>query len=190
MAGMPLRRKLVAELERRAQAMADEIGEPAGPLDYLHDRIAAGASMRDITIELGAAVGHKLAANSGIVTAWVNSTPEGRAMLAQARSLAAHALAEATIDILEEADEDKQALMKAKMRAENNRWLASKWNRKDYGEQPQVQINQIDIGQLHIDAMRQRRIEIGDTTPSLALPALAAVEGADYELMPAEPGNG
>jgi hypothetical protein len=76
------------------------------------------------------------------------------------------------------------------MRAENNRWLASKWNRKDYGEQPQVQINQIDIGQLHIDAMRQRRIEIGDTTPSLALPALAAVEGADYELMPAEPGNG
>jgi hypothetical protein len=184
MAGQPLKRKLIEELERRAALMTDEHGEPCGPLDVIHDWVAAGRTMRDLTIDVGKDVGHKLSASSGILTTWVNSTPEGRAMLAQAREIAAHALAEETLDILEQADEDKNALTKAKLRAENNRWLASKYNRRDYGETPQVQINQYDIGQLHIDAMRQRRLETGDQTPSLSLPP--AVEGQDYEVLPPE----
>lgn len=187
MAGMPLKRKLVAELERRAVGMTEEVGEPCGPLDVVHDWVAAGRTLKDLTIELGKAVGHNLSASTGILTTWVNSTPEGRAMLAQAREIAAHVLAEETQDILDEADEDKEALMKAKLRAENNRWLASKWNRPVYGEQtPQVALS-FDIGQLHIDAMRQRRLETGDQTPSLAIP------GKDYEMLPAgepEPGGG
>jgi hypothetical protein len=186
MAGQPLKRKLIEELERRAAALAEETGEPCSPLDVIHDWVAAGRTMRDLTIELGRAVGHQLSASSGILTTWVNGTPEGRAMLAQARQIAAHALAEETMDILEDADDDKLALLKAKLRAENNRWLAGKWNREAYGETPQVQVNnnRFDIGQLHIDAMRQRRIETGDTTPTLALPA--AIEGADYEVMPTQ----
>lgn len=186
MAGQPLKRKLIAELERRAQAATEERGEPVTVFDYISEWVSGGQTMRDLTLALGRAVGHDLAASSGILTTWVNGTPEGRQMLIDARANAAHVLAEETIDILDEADEDKQALQKAKLRAENHRWLAGKWNRKDYGEQPQVQINNhLDIGQLHIDAMRQRRIEEGDATPSLAIP------GRDYELLPAgepEPG--
>jgi hypothetical protein len=188
MAGQPLKRKLIEELERQAAEMSEEHGEPLGPLDVIHDWIAAGRTMRDLTIEVGKKVGHKLSASSGILTTWVNSTPEGRAMLAQARKIAASALAEETVDILENADETKEALTKAKLRAENNRWLASKYDRETYGESaPQVALS-FDIGQLHIDAMRQRRIETGDTTPTLALPAR---EGEDYEVLPpaAEPGN-
>lgn len=182
MAGQPLKRKIIEELDRRAIALSEERGEPLGALDVVHDWVAAGRTMKDLLFELGRAVGHRFTESNGMLTVWVNSTPEGRAMLAQARELAAHELAEETVDILDRADEDKSALMKAKLRAENNRWLASKWNRKDYGETPPTVALSFDIGQLHIDAMRQRRIEMGDVSPTLALPA---PEGADYEILPA-----
>jgi hypothetical protein len=181
LAGQPLKRKIVEELERRAQAMSEEQGEPVTALDVVHDWVAAGRTMIDLAADVGKSIGHNLA-SSGVLTTWVHSTPGGKAMMAQAREIAAHALAEETVQILEDADEDKSALLKARLRAENNRWLASKWNRRDYGETPQVQVNNFDIGQLHIDAMRQRRLETGDTTPTLALPA--AVEGQDYEVLP------
>ena len=185
MAGQPLKRKLVDELERRAARMSEEQGEPLSALDVIHDWVASGRTMKDLTAELGKAIGHNLQ-SSGVLTTWVHSQPGGKALLAQARELASHALVEETIDILDDAEDTKTGLMRAKLRAENNRWLAGKWNRKDYGEQPAQVAVTFDIGQLHIDAMRQRRIEQGDTTPTLALPA---VEGQDYELLPAEPGG-
>jgi hypothetical protein len=181
LAGHPIKRKLIKELERRAQAMADETGEVCGPLDVIHDWVASGGTLLDLTLDCGKKVGANLSERSSILSTWVNSTAEGRAMLSQAREIASHAMVEEAMDIVDSADETKEALAKAKLRAEQRQWLASKWNRQTYGETPQVQINQFDIGQLHIDAMRQRRIETGDTTPTLALPA--AVEGQDYEVV-------
>lgn len=182
MAGRPLRTKLIEELERRAIELGVERGEELGPLDYIYDRVSSGTTMRDLTLEVGKACGHNLAASSGILTNWVNSTPDGQEMLRRARANAAHILAEEAGDIIDEADDSKLGLMRAKLKVEQHRWLAGKWNRRDYGEQPQVQINNnLDIGQLHIDAMRQRRIEQGDSTPTLALPT---AEGADYEVLP------
>lgn len=180
MAGQPLKRRLIEELERRAVAASEEAGEPQGPLDVIHDWVASGGTMIDLTLDLAKRIGYtNISERSGILSAWVNSTPEGRATLAQAREIAAHRLAEETEDILDQADETKEALAKAKLRAENKRWLASKWNRAVYGENvPQVAVS-FDIGQLHIDAMRQRRLETGDQSPTLAIP------GKDFEVLPA-----
>ena len=178
MAAQPLKRRLVEELEKRAAALSQERGEELTALDVVHDWVAAGRTMRDLSRELGKAIGRNLE-SSGVLTTWVHGQPGGRALMAQAREMAAHALAEETIEILEEADEEKSALLKARLRAENNRWLASKYNRRDYGETPpQLAVN-LDFGSLHIDAMRQRRVEDGDTTPTLALP----VPEAEYELV-------
>ncbi len=180
MAAQPLKRKLIAELERRALEMGVEREEEVTVFDYIYDWVSSGQTMKDLTLALGKAVGHNLAASSGILTSWVNSTPDGQEMLRRARANAAHLLAEEAGEIIDNAEDSKLGLLRARLRVDQNRWLAGKWNRKDYGETPaQVAIN-FDVGQLHIDAMRQRRIEEGDSTPTLALPA---AEGADYEMV-------
>jgi hypothetical protein len=190
MAGQPIRRKIVAELEKEAAALTEERGEPITVLDVVYEWVVTGRKVSELAIEMGKRCGLKLSVNDGggVLSAWVNKQEGGREMLAQARADAAHILAEEALEIVDDVDEEKSAIAKAKLRADQRQWLAAKWNRQAYGETaPQVAV-QFDIGQLHIDAMRQRRLETGDHTPSLALP------GRDYEVLPAgesaDPGGG
>jgi hypothetical protein len=176
LSGQPVKRLIVAELERRAALQATP-QEPFSALDYIHDYIAAGSTMMALADELGTAMKRRV--NAGVITTWVHRTPEGRATLAQARALAAHSFAEEALQIVDDADEDKTALLKARLRAEQRMQLASKWNRSVYGvEAPQVNVA-LNLGALQIDALRQRQIELK------AVPMLApASEGADYEIVP------
>lgn len=182
MAGQPVKRQIIAELERRAALQSTE-AEPFTALDYIHDYIAAGSTMLALADELGKALKRNVSA--GVITTWAHSTPEGRALLAQARALAAHSFAEEALQIVDDADEEKSALLKARLRAEQRMRLASKWNRKDYGDEPLVALNQtLNMGQMHLDALRQRSIE------AKAVPVLPpAAEGADYELVTDEPAS-
>jgi hypothetical protein len=177
MAGQPIRRKLVAQLEREAAALSEERGEQLSVLDVVFERVSGGEKMGNIGLELAKKCDLKISflTASSVLSAWVNKQDGGREMLAQARAEAAHALAEESVELADDVSEDKQAIAKAKLQSDNRQWLASKWNRKAYGQDAQIAVNTYNLGALHIDALRQRRIE--DSTPA------AAIEGQDYEVL-------
>lgn len=180
MAGQPVKRRIIAELERRAKA-ASTPEAALTALDIIHDYIAAGATMRDLTRDLAKVLGENV--SDGVLTTWVHSTPGGRAMLAQARALAAHAMAEESLEIVDDADEEKSALNKAKLRADQRMRLAAAWNRKDYGQDQQAISVTINNGQEHLEALRHRQVQ--NATPKMLPPA-----EADFEIVSDEPVNG
>lgn len=187
MAGRPIRRMMIAELER----LAAEQGEGVTAVDYVCEYIAEGAdadgtphTLAELARKLTDTAGQTISA--GILTSWLNSTSESKAKVAAARALAAHVHAEASLAVLDELDGTevtREEVALAKARAETRQWLASKWNRPTYGGEAQVQINntQISAADSHLAALAQRK-QIKATT-QLPLPA---PEGADYEVIPNE----
>ena len=161
MAGRPLRRLLIAELERRALDRGHD-----GPLEVVYEWVAGGRTLRELSHDVSKKVGQFI--SPGVISLYTNSTPEGKQMMREARAIAAALLAEEALEIMDDADEDKNAIAKAKGQVELRTWLASRWNRKEYGnDQAQVNVN-LNVGQLHLDALRQRAV------PATALPALTS----------------
>jgi hypothetical protein len=107
---------------------------------------------------------------------------------------ASHGLAEETLSIADEAQHAVSAheVAAAKLRIETRRHLAGVWNRDQYGEQkgPQVQVN---IGALHLDALRQaasvvEAVEIAPEAPRLSAAAYASEGGIlDVQARTVEP---
>lgn len=172
MAGQPLRRAMVAELERRAAAASTE-DEPLTAIDYVCQRTAGGDTLREIARDIGQVIGHP-DFQSGTLSSWINSSPDWRAKIALARSVSADILAEDAGEILDDADEDRDAIAKAKARADYRMWLASKRNRAVYGADTAQVAVQVNLPDLHIDAMRRRQVE-AKVTPLLP-------SGPDVEL--------
>lgn len=172
MAGQPIKRALIAELERRGK-LEDP---PLSGLDYVCEWVAGGQTMRDLVRDVNVTTKLDLNLDTTLLSSYVNATKEGKQKMIQARAAAAHILAEQGMEILDDADEDRDAIAKAKGRAEYRRWLAGAWNREAYGQQQaQVSVN-VNLAQLHIDAMRKREIPV--VAPQPALEA-----GADYEVL-------
>jgi hypothetical protein len=155
MAGRPMRRALIAELERRAAAAGLE-----GPLDVIHDWVTSGQTLKELSLNISKTTGKIVSA--GTLSTYINSTPEGRQMITAARALAAAALAEEALELLDNVDEDKNAIAKAKEQANMRTWLASRWNRKEYGSDAGVNVNIVNMGQLHLDALRHRATVVRD----------------------------
>ena len=82
---------------------------------------------------------------------WLAS-PEGRDVLARARTRATDRMAEEALTIADEAaPEDAQV---ARLRIDTRKWLASKWNRSLYGDDRAPLVN-ISIDGLHMDSLRK-----------------------------------
>jgi hypothetical protein len=110
------------------------------------------------------------------VSRYLNSCEPGASeRLLLARETGADALVEEAVDLLDVTPENRDAIAKAKARADIRTWLAGKWNRPSYGENKQVNVD-ISIAGLHLDALRARPV-----TPHLADPG---TEDADYTLEP------
>jgi hypothetical protein len=184
MAGQPIKRALVAQLEKQAAESSEDRGEALTALDVVYEWVAAGRKTKELVQALAKAAGVRVSENAGgsILTTWVHGQDGGREMMDRARGDAAHALAQEALEIVDEADEDKTALNKAKLQADQRNWLASRWNRKAYGQDTASIALNLDLGGLHIDALRQRKLE--DAVPQ------PAVEGEDYEVLPALPPAG
>jgi hypothetical protein len=81
-------------------------------------------------------------------------------MLAQAKKACAEALVEESLEILDEADADRDSLAKAKEQANHRRWMASRMDREAFGDAtPSVNVN-VSLPQLHLDALRARVVEV------------------------------
>ncbi len=175
MPGSPMKRQIILELERRAVA-ASTPEEPMTALDVVHDFVAAGQTLRDLAGDIGTRL-KRNDISAGVLGAWIHKQEGGSAMLEQARKLAAHGMADEALEIVDQVDEDKSAIAKAKLRAEQRMKMAAAYNRRDFGSDgPSVAVT-FDMGQLHIDAMRQRMVT------AVVTPALPVVEGADYEII-------
>lgn len=80
------------------------------------------------------------------------ATPEGRDVLARARTRASDRMAEESLTIADTtAPEDVQV---AKLRIDTRKWLASKWNAGTYGEQRGPLVN-INLSSLHAGSLRK-----------------------------------
>ena len=173
---------MVAELER----LAAELGEGITAVDYVCEYIAEGADP-DGTLHTLAELARKLTdstgqtISSGILTTWLNSTTESKAKVSAARALAAHTLAEQSVQAFTDlagTEVTREEVALARGMADAKQWLASKWNRPQYGGEAQVQINnvQMNAADSHLAALAERK-RIKAAVQMLP----PAPEGADYE---------
>lgn len=125
MAGAPKRRSDLQKIET-------EVGEE-GVLGLIEQ----GYTLRRCASELGVSL--------GTMSKWVSATPERTAAVSRARARGAGLLAEQTLDIADESGD-------ARLRVDTRKWLASKWNAIEYGEQrPSLTVN---IATAHLSDLR------------------------------------
>lgn len=146
MAGKALRRRLLAQIADRG-----------GP-DYVRDYIASGKTILDLANELGC--------SRTYLSRHLHEQPEYSAVIVEARKDAADVLAEQALQIADQLATEtdpvtRERIAVAKERIDIRKWLATVNNPERYRQDragPQVQIN---IGELHLDALKKFRA--GDT---------------------------
>src|SRR5437762_335041 len=69
-------------------------------------------------------------------------------------------LVEHTGELVKHVKENRDAIAKVREQASHARWEASKWDRELFGEDKgDVNVNVLNIGALHVEALRHRIIE-------------------------------
>lgn len=171
MAGQPLKRMMVAELERLARLEDAEMTA----IVYVCDRTAEGDTLAEICRDVGRNIQQTVGA--GTLSSWINSDHGRKGLMALAREASAHVLAEESVSLGDElsgTEVTREEIALVKERTEARRWLASKRDRQTYGADV-AQVNlQVNTGQLHLDALRQRQVT------AKTAPVLPPAE-ADYE---------
>lgn len=138
MAGKPITRAMVARITK------------AGGLDAILDRVAISDSLADIatTFEVSRHTLYR----------WLRKNEERWSLYLEAKEVSADALVEEAGTILDDVDAGDGApeVSKAKNRADHRRWLATKRDRGQYGDDAaaNVQVN-VDLGSLHLEALRK-----------------------------------
>jgi len=111
---------------------------------------------------------------------WVDVDPQLLELQKRAQELGSHALAQQCLDISDDVAEDKEAVMRAKLRVETRLNLIKAWNRAYYGEHQQVQTeHSFEFNVTRADTAIAPR-------PEDLLPDLNALEALDRE-HPAHP---
>ncbi len=87
---------------------------------------------------------------------WLESDPARAEAASRARARAAHALVDEALEIADDVDSDHQGeLQKAKLRIQARHWAAERWNRPLYGAQNASANVTINLGDLHLQALRK-----------------------------------
>jgi hypothetical protein len=139
--------------------------DAAGGEDMIFERVAGGETIRSIMSDFGV--------SRGMFYLWMKEGDDARKEKYDvARRLSADALVEQGLDILDglEGEELSSAdVGAASARANYRKWLAGVRNRDEYGDaQAAINVN-LNVGQMHIDAMRN-----------------AEIPAAEYEVLPGE----
>ena len=158
MAGKPLKRQMFATLD----ALSKESG--LTPAEYVHDFIANGGTMT--------ALAEKLGMKRPYASRELNAHPEIRKALDAAKVLSAEAIIEdastmadelaAKLDNGEEVRNERIAVLREQIGIRKFRAAAN--NPERFGKQnSNITIN---LGDLHLDALRKTRSNVIDVTPS------------------------
>jgi uncharacterized protein with PIN domain len=158
MAGKPLTKKLFADLETAAQ------NEGKTAADFLYDYIADGGSVKSLAAKLGF--------NRSHVSKELNGHPEFRKVLDDAKKQSAEAMIEDASEMADEMAEkmdngaDVRSERIAVLREQINmrKFRAASRDPQQFGKQDNhITIN---LGDLHLDALRKTRSNVIDITPS------------------------
>jgi hypothetical protein len=180
MAGQPRKKAMVTELTRRANRKDITV------LEYAVEWVESGKTLAQLVADINAKLGldeNEDGVTRSMIYRYLSKELDGAEALAQARSEGSHGMAESAVEIIDRPAENKVEAAQRKTQAEIRLKLAGFWNRAEYGEQKgaNVQVN-LDMGQLHLDAMRQR------VMPSMTQPVLPPA-GPDVEIVPASEGE-
>lgn len=177
MAGQPRKRAMREELERRTREFFDG-EEGRTPLDYAECLIASGTSIRKLAEALTKTLGFEV--NRETLRRHLQSLDEEHYAdrMRTAQEHGAHAFAESSIDILDEASPEEASLAAARSRA--RQWISEKWNAREFGraQGPSVVLN---VGQLMLQALQQ--------PAPLAAPALTPLPSAPADVVSIEPAD-
>ena len=185
MSGQPFRRRF----DKRLVAEAEALGlEPDDGLSlgetYFFGRVAAGVKMGDLAEQLGV--------SRPWLYTWMKSggrRAERERAYAEAKRFAAEYHAEAAGQVLEavEGDPTSAQVSLAGRRSDYHRWMAEVKDRETFGPKGQEVNLQIDLGQLHIQALTEVAGEWEDA------PVEVVTEPEPVEALPApdpEPDQG
>jgi hypothetical protein len=135
-------------------------------LDYAVSYVASGGTLTQLATDVSKALEWDISRDM-LMRYLGEGQPDARRRFEDARSTGAHGLVEQAIQIADEANtSDKEHLAKAKMRADARLWTAERWNRKDMGKAPDVQIT-VNHNTLHLDALRVRQLQLAEQRNAL-----------------------
>lgn len=158
MAGKAMRKRLLAMIE------ADAGPDRTGP-EFVADYLGSGGFISELA--------EKYDCSRSYLSRMFHDLPEYAAVLPGARQEQAEAIAEELVQIADDTQGTDSAVevMSAKLRVDVRKWLASMNNPERFADK-RGQVNlQVNIGSLHLDAMRRRSIETAppmrDITPQV-----------------------
>lgn len=113
-------------------------------------QVASGRTLAALAEDVSEVMGEEC--SRGMLSTWLNGSPDRKQALAQARETAADALADEALDTARSTVESNSRANALRIKA--LQWQASKLNRSVYGDTPTVAVG-LSIGDLHLDALRQ-----------------------------------
>jgi hypothetical protein len=169
LAGQPRKRALALELEQRTRSRFEDTEHTL--LDYVVDWVEGGGTI----VGLGRELEEQVPELKGLASSAIRkllcakySEDQVNTRLDNARRGRAETLVESALDDALQVKPDRDAIARLRVLNDARYWTAERDNRERFG-QPKQQAVVINIGSLHLDAMRQRTIEA---------PALAQLQGA------------
>jgi 2-oxoglutarate dehydrogenase complex dehydrogenase (E1) component-like enzyme len=134
--------------------------------DFVYDYVASGKTLVDLADEVGYSRSH--------ISRHLNKIPEVKEALEKARLEAADALAEQTIKLADDLaarldrgeDVKNERISVLREQTSSRKWWAATANPGRYGK-PDTSIT-INLGDLHLDALRKTRSNVIDITPAEA----------------------
>ena len=158
MAGKPLRRAFLTALEQNAKDAGLTEAE------FVYDYIAGGKTLSDMAELFGVSRSY-LSRN-------LNKIPEIKDTLERARLEAADTFAEQTIKMADDLaakfdsgqDVKNERVAILREQTSNRKWWAAMANPERYGKSD-INVN-INLGDLHLDALRKTRSNVIDITPA------------------------
>lgn len=141
---------MIAELERRTRAEFEDA--EATHLDYVEAWVASGKTLLNLAADISKQIGFTIMSDP--LSRYLRDTfgdDEAGARLSRARARAAHILAEETIELSDEANEDNHQAKRLQVQA--RQWITEKWNRAEFGQKAGADLV-LNIGTLHLGALR------------------------------------
>ena len=103
-------------------------------------------------------IARELGIPRGAITKWLDEG-DHRSLFARAREAAADHLAVEALDI---ADSLEGEVARDRLRVDTRKWLASKWNQAQYGDSKAGVNVQLNLGDLHLQAVKTIKPEHRD----------------------------
>ena len=110
--------------------------------------------------------------SKGMFYTWLHSDPDRWSRWQENKRTLAHELTEETLILPDKAADDPSSVPGARLPGETRRWIASRYNKDDYGKNPQTLVG-INIGGDFLAALKEVEKD-------------SAIDEADFEVIESE----